>query len=129
MRGGRAEGAVERYLAALPAHDWETLAACLAPDIERTGPYNDVYRGREAYSRFLAETIPALGGYELRVARIVGDAGTNVVELSETVDDPTPDRRLRTHEAVVFDLDAAGLISRVAVYLRASEHLDGSAPE
>jgi ketosteroid isomerase-like protein len=118
--------AVQRYLAALPAHDWAALRACLAEHVERIGPYNDVYRGRDQYAQFLAETVAALPGYELVVDRIVTvtDTGahTVLVELSETVD--TPDgSRLRTAEAVVFDLGTDGLITRVAVYLRTSEHL------
>ena len=32
---------VERYLAGLAAHDWAAVAATLAPDIERMGPYRD----------------------------------------------------------------------------------------
>jgi hypothetical protein len=39
-----------------------------------------------------------------------------VAELSETVD--TPQGRRRTDEAIVFDVSRAGLIARVAVYLR-----------
>jgi hypothetical protein len=111
--------AVDRYLTALPAHDWDTLRACLAPEVERIGPYNDVYRGRDGYARFLAETVEALPGYELVVDRVVENGGTTLVELSETIDD-TDGTRLRTAEAVVFDVDADGLITRVAVYLRAS---------
>jgi limonene-1,2-epoxide hydrolase len=111
---------VERYLAALPAHDWDTVRACLAPDVVRFGPYNDDFRGRDEYTQFLASAIEPLGGYELVVDRIVANGRTVLVELSETVDDG--DRgRLRTAEAVVFDLGDDGLIARVAVYLRASE--------
>ena len=36
---------VERYLAGLAAHDWDAVAATLAPDVERMGPYRDPYRG------------------------------------------------------------------------------------
>jgi limonene-1,2-epoxide hydrolase len=112
---------VERYLAALPAHDWDAVRACLAPDVVRSGPYNDDFRGRDEYARFLASAIEPLPGYELVVARIVTDGRTALVELSETIDDG--DGRLRTHEAVVFDVDDDNLITRVAVYLRASEHV------
>jgi ketosteroid isomerase-like protein len=115
-------GTVERYLAALPAHDWDALRACLAPDVERRGPYNDDYRGRDAYADFLAGTVSALPGYELVVERVVANGTTTLVELSETVD-AADGTRLRTHEAVVFDLDGDGLIARVAVYLRASQPL------
>jgi hypothetical protein len=113
--------ALARYLAALPRRDETMIAACLAEHVERIGPYGDVYRGRAAYTHFLSATIGSLGGYELVVDRIVGDGRVFTVELSETVDDP-PHGRLRTQEAVVFDFDDDGLIERVAVYLRTSEH-------
>jgi len=114
--------AVEKYLEALRAHDWSKLRATLAPDVERFGPYNDDYRGRDEYASFLEHTVGALDGYELLVDRVAGDGRVVLVELSETVDD-RDGRRLRTDEAVVFDLAGDGLISRVAVYLRASRHL------
>ena len=38
---------VERYLTALPAHDWDTVRACLAPGVVRFGPFNDDFRGRD----------------------------------------------------------------------------------
>jgi len=120
--GAPVPGVLANYLAALPERDEAAIAACLADDIERIGPYGDVYRGRDAYARFLKETIGSLGGYELVVDRVVGGGNVFTVELSETVDDP-PHGRLCTQEAVVFDLDDAGLIERVAVYLRTSEHI------
>lgn len=107
---------VERYLAALSAQDWDALAACLEPDVERVGPYNDVYRGRDVYVAFLAETLRALTGYELHVARLIVGGDVVVAELSETVD--VPEGRRRTEEAVVFDLSPSGLVRRIAVFLR-----------
>jgi ketosteroid isomerase-like protein len=107
---------VERYLSALAAQDWPALAACLAPDVERIGPFGDVYRGREPYVSFLADTLRALKGYELAVERLIVASDAVVAELHETMD--TPDGRRRTHEAVVFDTTETHLITRVAVYLR-----------
>jgi hypothetical protein len=49
---------------------------------------------------------------------MIADGGTVAVELSETVDDG--DARLHTDETVVFDV-TDGVISRVGVYLQASE--------
>ena len=109
---------VERYLAALARQDWDALAACLSDDVERIGPYNDVYRGREPYVAFLATTLRSLSGYVLEVARVIDGGETVVAELSETVD--TPSGRRRTDEVVVFDLARSGLIRHVAVYLRRS---------
>ena len=114
----RAEAVVRRYLEALAAQDWTALAATLAPDVERIGPYNDAVGGRDAYAGFLAETLRALAGYELRVARLVATGDVVLAELSETVD--TPQGRRRTDEAIVFDVSSAGLIARVSVYLRRS---------
>ena len=73
--------------------------------------------GREQYAQFLAGTIGALGGYQLDVDRVLVAGAEVIVELRETVDDG--DARLETSEAVVFDT-AAGLITRVAVYLQTS---------
>jgi ketosteroid isomerase-like protein len=110
--------AVERYLAGLAAHDWPAVAAALAPDVERIGPYRDNYRGREPYAKFLADTIDSLGGYQLDIDGVHVSGGTVAVELRETVDDG--DARLETCEVVVFDT-TDGLITRVAVYLQTSE--------
>ena len=109
---------VERYLGGLAGHDWSAVAATLAPDVERVGPYRDVYRGREPYAKFLADTIDSLSGYQLDIDRVHVDGGVVTVELRETVDDG--DARLETCEAVVFDT-VDGLITRVAVYLQTSE--------
>jgi hypothetical protein len=108
---------VHAYLDALASHAWADLAAVLAADVERIGPYNDVVRGRDAYTTFLRTTIEALSGYELVVVRVLVAAGSIVVELHETVDAGAG--RLRTDEAVVFDV-ADGLVTRVAVYLQQS---------
>jgi limonene-1,2-epoxide hydrolase len=108
---------VHTYLDALASHAWDDIAAVLAPDVERIGPYNDVVRGRDAYAAFLRTTIEGLSGYELAVVRVLTAAGAVVVELNETVDDGGT--RLHTDEAVVFDV-ADGLITGVTVYLRAS---------
>jgi limonene-1,2-epoxide hydrolase len=119
MTNDAAAGVVERYLEALGKQDWDALARCLEPDVERIGPYNDVYRGREAYVAFLADTLRSLAGYELRVSRVTSAGAVVLAELGETVD--TPQGRRRTEEAIVFDLSPAGAIARVAVYLRKSE--------
>jgi ketosteroid isomerase-like protein len=118
-----ARGVVTRYLDALAAHDWPALAATLAVDVHRVGPYGDVFDGRDAYARFLRQTIDALPGYELGVERLLVAGPSVAVELHETVDDG--DGRLHTDEVVVFDT-ASGLIAGVAVYLRASVRLSGT---
>jgi limonene-1,2-epoxide hydrolase len=108
---------VHRYLDGLTTHAWDDVAACLAEDVARIGPYRDEFHGRGPYAEFLRTTIETLSGYELRVERVLTAGSTVVVELNETVDDG--DGRLRTDEAVVFDVDDS-LITRVAVYLQRS---------
>jgi hypothetical protein len=118
LDGALARDVVDRYLAGLAAHDWDAVAATLATDIERMGPYRDAFQGRDAYATFLAQTIDALGGYQIDVDRVHLSGPTVTVELRETVDDG--DARLETSEAVIFDT-VAGLITHVAVYLQTSE--------
>jgi limonene-1,2-epoxide hydrolase len=109
---------VQRYLAGLAANDWAAVAASLAPEVERLGPYNDDFHGRDEYAAFLEQTVSALEGYELVVDRMIVDGARVAVELSETVD--AGNERLHTDETVVFDV-AGGHIVRVAVYLQTSE--------
>ena len=109
---------VGRYLTAVAGQDWETLADCVAEDVRRTGPFGDRYEGREAYVGFLRQLMPTLEGYRMDVERIVAtDEGRTVVaELSETVE--LDGRPVRTPESLVFDLDDAGRISRIAIYIQ-----------
>jgi limonene-1,2-epoxide hydrolase len=118
LAGALASDVVERYLAGLAAHDWTAVAATLARDVVRIGPYRDACRGRDEYAAFLADTIGALSGYQLDIDRVHAAGPVVTVELRETVDDG--DARLETSEAVVFDT-ADGHITNVAVYLQRSE--------
>jgi limonene-1,2-epoxide hydrolase len=113
-----ARDVVQRYLDGLAAADWGAVNASLAPDVERVGPFRDIFRGREEYAAFLQNTVSALSGYELVIGDMIADGNRVAVELSETVDDGNA--RLHTDETVVFDI-ADGLIARVAVYLQTSE--------
>ena len=109
--------ALEEYLDALKAQDWGRLATCVADDLERTGPFLDVVRGRQAYVEFLAGVIPTLRNYELKVFRIrpLVD-GSALVELSETVD--VDGVRSEHPEVLLFDFDAEGLIRQIDIYVK-----------
>ena len=92
------------------------MAACLAPDVVRIGPFGDTYSPRDAYVAFLAELMPQLPNYSMQVSRVTYGDGMAVAELSETMDvDGSP---LLTPEALVFDLDDEGLIARIAIYIQ-----------
>src|SRR2546421_5570460 len=94
------------------AHDWDAMAACVSDDVERVGPFCDVYRGKERYVAFISELLPSLGGYAMKVDRVVYADRVAVAELTESVDGTD------TPEALVFDLDGAGLISRISIYIQ-----------
>jgi ketosteroid isomerase-like protein len=108
---------VERYLDAITAHDWDGLRDCVAHDVVRIGPYGDRYEGREAYVAFIADTMPKLRGYRMRVDRVTYTSDTLAfAELSETVElDGEP---VRTPEALVFELDADGRIAHIEVFIQ-----------
>jgi hypothetical protein len=115
-------GVVERYLDAIIGHDWDALAACLSDDrFSRVGPWGDEYADKAEYVAFIADLMPQLPGYEMRVDRVTysADGRLAVVELTETVD--VEDRRHPTPEALVFDLDgdgARGRIRRIQVFIQ-----------
>jgi ketosteroid isomerase-like protein len=115
-------GVVERYLEAIIGHDWDALAACLADDgFTRVGPWGDEYPDKAEYVAFIADLMPKLPGYEMRVDRVTyaADGRLAVAELTETVEveglpHPTP-------EALVFDLDGDDddtRIRRIQVFLQ-----------
>lgn len=108
---------LDRYFQALRAHDWDALADCLAEDVERTGPYRDMVRGREAYAAFLAEVLPTLENHrlEIRELRRISERSALVL-LSEILD--VNGRSTEFPEALLFDLDADGRIARVDIYLK-----------
>ena len=117
--------ALDQYLEALRTQSWESLAACLAEDVYRTGPYLDVVRGRRAYVEFLAKVVPRMKNYGLEVSRVrLLGAASAVVELSEFAD--VDGERREFPEVLLFDFDAAGAIARVDVYIKQPPPRPGS---
>jgi ketosteroid isomerase-like protein len=112
------DAVVEGYLDAVARHDWDRLRAAVTEDVVRIGPFGDTYTGRDTYVEFLSNLMPTLPGYSMDVARVTYLEGGRraVAELSETVSvDGSP---LVTPEALLFDLDEAGLITRVEIFTR-----------
>jgi len=109
---------VERYLEKMVAHDFEAMAGCLAEDVVRVGPFGDTYTPRGPYVAFLSALMPTLPGYAMRIDRVAELEADRLVlvELTETVEvDGAP---LETPEALVFELDQAGLIAHIAIYIQ-----------
>jgi len=107
---------VERYLDRLVAHDWEAMAACLAEDVVRVGPFGDTYTPRGPYVGFLSSLMPSLPGYSMRIDRVLHSGRVTVVELTETID--AGGAAVETPEALLFDIDDDGLISHIAIYIQ-----------
>jgi ketosteroid isomerase-like protein len=111
---------VERYLDAIASHDWDVVDETIADDIVRVGPYGDRYAGRDEYLAFIADLMPKLKGYAMKLDRVtyVGDARA-YAELSETVElDGKP---MRTPEVLVFELNRQGRIAHVDVFIQTPE--------
>jgi len=108
---------LERYFDALRTHDWSALSDCLCEDVSRMGPYLDAIEGRDAYVAYLAQVVPTLQNYDLRVTRIDKlEGGSRLVRLREILD--VDGESTDFPEALVFDFDSAGLISHVDIYLK-----------
>jgi hypothetical protein len=107
---------VETYLQTMVAHDFEAMAACLAEDVVRVGPFGDTYTPRQVYVDFLSELMPSLPGYAMTISRVVVMDTLVLVELTEVVE--IGGQPLTTPEALVFELDAQGLIAHISIYIQ-----------
>lgn len=109
---------VERYLEAVAAHDWDAAGECLSPEVERTGPFGDVYRGRGPYLAFLSQLMPTLNGYHMEIERVLpaGRGGTVVAQLTETVE--LAGKPAVTPESLIFELDDQNTIREIRIYIQ-----------
>src|SRR5437764_14138948 len=107
---------VERYVAALAAFDWDAFADCLADDVVRIGPFNDVRTPKETYVTFLRELMPTLPNYAVELHRTTYAGKVAVAELSETMD--IAGQSTTIGEALVLDLDDDGRIKRIDIFIK-----------
>jgi hypothetical protein len=111
-----AESMVLRYLDRMVAHDWEAMAQCLHPEVVRVGPFADIYSPRRPYVDYLASLLPTLINYDLTIARTLTRDSVVMVQLAETMElNGSMDV---THEVLVFDTDAEGLITRIEIFIQ-----------
>ena len=107
----------KRYLDAVASQDWAVAEECLATGVKRTGPFGDVYEGREPYLAFLRDLMPTLAGYSMEIHRVLDCEGsTTMAELTETVE--MDGKAFVTPECLVFDHDDNGLISSIQIYIQ-----------
>jgi SnoaL-like domain len=104
--------AVSTYCAASEAGDMDGLVATLAPDAELVSPISGrmVFRGHEDLRILLTAVYGSLNG--LRWTESTGQDGLRVA-IAEARVGP-----LRLTDAMVFDVGADGLITRVRPHLR-----------
>jgi SnoaL-like domain len=120
-------GIVDRYLRAIVEHDWESLDGCLAENVVRIGPFGDTYHPKRPYVEFISKLMPTLGGYSMKVDRIVEHREVVVAELTETVE--IGGSVFVTPEALIFDLNSEGLISKIDIFIKPhGEVPSGAAP-
>jgi hypothetical protein len=111
-------GIVETYLELLAKHDWDGLRDTLAEQgLVRDGPFCDVIHGRDDYVDFLRGIVTSLEDYVLTTSRVsyVGDSRA-YVELSETF--RVNGELTEYPECLLFELDDAGLINGVSVFMK-----------
>ena len=104
---------VEQYLEAVTRHDWDALRVLLREDVVRVGPFNDEYRGADAYVEFLAGLMPTLPDYSMELSRVTYADGLAFAELAENV------AGTRTEEALIFELDG-DRIARIDIFIKTS---------
>jgi hypothetical protein len=109
---------VTTFLDRMRSQDFEGMAACVAEDVHRIGPFRDQKRGRAEYRDFLADQIPQLPEYQMEIYGVWSDGERAVAELAEQM--RIEGRLRRTEEALTFEFAPDGLISRVAVYIQTS---------
>jgi limonene-1,2-epoxide hydrolase len=108
---------VERYLKAIVAHDWAALTDTLAADVVRTGPFFDVFEGRDDYIAFISKLMPTLPNYSMQVGAItyVDDGRRAYAQLTETLD--VGGKAHTTPEVLVFDIDD-DRITAIDIYIK-----------
>ena len=110
-------GIVERYLHAIASHDWGVVDECVADDIIRVGPYGDRYAGRDEYLAFIADLMPKLKGYAMKLDRVTyASDELAFVELRETVE--VDGKPMVTPEVLVFEVAGDGRIARVDIFIQ-----------
>lgn len=106
------EDAVASYCAASAARDMDALVATFAPDIELPSPLSGrlVFRGREDVGFLLGRVYSTIA--DVRWDSPVGEGSTRLAVAVARV------AGLRMDDAMVFELDGAGLIRRIRPHLR-----------
>jgi hypothetical protein len=117
-------GSVEGFFDRLTAQDWDGLAALLAAEVVRIGPFGDLVVGRARYLHLLRESVPS--DYRNDVHRITyaRDGRSAFARVTEHLH--YEDQELHLEEAYSFLVDDEGLLSRVEVFWQTPQLLPGA---
>lgn len=108
---------VDRYFDALGRHDWPAMRACLADGFTRRGPYAEQwFPDPDSYVAYLAGVLPGYVDHTIDVTRVVEQGDAVHAEWTERLG--PPGARTMVRVCVAIDLDAAGRIARMEVFLR-----------
>jgi hypothetical protein len=118
-RGGlpvveRFGGVIERVFDCLIAGDWAGYGALLSPDAERIGPLGDRIVGRERFVEMMAE--PSQGAtWEVHQIVYAPDGRSGFARVTALLPPGRADFE-QFAETLAFEMDDAGLVSRVEVF-------------
>ncbi len=109
--------AVREYLGALSERSWDRLATTMAgAGFVCNGPFVDMIEGRDAYVGFLRRVCSPFDSYRIDVHRVSRSGDVVVAEVDEVIG---RDGSVSSFpEALLFELDDAGLIRFVSVYMK-----------
>jgi hypothetical protein len=117
------DGVVEQTFEHLATRDWTSFGALLAADIERIGPFGERVVGRDPYVELMAAGDPpasddAQDRTTWDIHRVVYASDRRSAFARVTAHVPHGGRELRVDQALAYELDANGLISRIEVFWR-----------
>src|SRR4029077_21068126 len=112
MTGTEAKDAVATFCAATRANDVDRIVSTLSPDAELVSPLSGrmVFRGRDDLRVLLGAVYGGLSGLTWR--EVIGDGATRVAVSDGRIAGVT------ITDAMVLELDDAGLIVRIRPHLR-----------
>jgi ketosteroid isomerase-like protein len=117
-------GTIERFFERLTAQDWEGLAAVVATDVERIGPFGDRVVGRADYVNLLRASVPSDYANDVHRITYAGDGHSGFARVTEHLH--YPDQELHLEEAYWFRVDDDGLLARVEVFWQTPHYLPGA---
>jgi hypothetical protein len=114
-------GVVERTFEYMAASDWGSFGALLSSGVERVGPFGERVIGRDAYIELMsagehAGSDEGRPSWDVHCVAYTADRRSAFARVTAHV--PRSDRDLWIEEALVYELDESGLISRIEVFWR-----------